>query len=98
MRARPLRLGIGWGLWEAVERSRANHDQRFPETRIVAEDICSDRSPTKARRIDVTVARTPLDPAVYDSQPLFDEHFIVILADSHPLAWALNRPPTRKGR
>ena len=86
MRARPLRLGIGWGLWEAVERIRAHHDQRFPETRIVAEDICSDRSPTKARRIDVTVARTPLDPAVYDSQPLFDEHFIVLLADSHPLA------------
>jgi DNA-binding transcriptional LysR family regulator len=27
-----------------------------------------------------------MDADVYDSQPLFEEHFIVLLADSHPLA------------
>jgi DNA-binding transcriptional LysR family regulator len=38
-RERPLRIGIGWGLWEAVERIRAHHEQRFPEMRIVAEPL-----------------------------------------------------------
>ena len=31
-------------------------------------------------------ANSPWTRRVYDSQPLFEEHFIVLLADSHPLA------------
>jgi DNA-binding transcriptional LysR family regulator len=85
-RERPLRIGIGWGLWEAVERIRAHHEQRFPEMRIVAEDLCSERSPAHERRIDVAVLRPPVDSARYASEPLFEEQLVALLADTHPLA------------
>ena len=85
-RVRPLRIGIGWGLWEAVERIRSHHEQRFPEMRILAEDLCSERSTTRERRIDVAVTRPPVDDALYESEPLFEEQFVAILADGHPLA------------
>jgi DNA-binding transcriptional LysR family regulator len=85
-RAKPLRVGIGWGLWEAVERIRSHHERRFPEMRIVAEDLCSERSPAQEKRIDVAVTRPPVDQTLYESQPLFEEQFVALLADVHPLA------------
>ena len=85
-RARPVRVGIGWGLWEALERIRSHHATRFPDVRISAEELCSDRSSPQPRRFDVAVCRTPLDDELYDSQTLFEEQFIVLLATTHPLA------------
>jgi len=85
-RARPLRIGIGWGLWEAVERIRAHHEQRFREMRIVAEDLCSERSHSLERRIDLAVTRPPVDDALYESEVLFEEQFVALLADTHALA------------
>jgi DNA-binding transcriptional LysR family regulator len=82
----PLRIGIGWGLWDAVERIRAHHEQRFPQMRIVAEDLCSARNPADERRIDVAVTRPPVDSSRYDSQLLFEEQFVALLADTHSLA------------
>jgi DNA-binding transcriptional LysR family regulator len=85
-RARPIRVGIGWGLWEAVERIRAQHATRFADARIVAEDFCSEHISPQPRRFDVAVCRSPMDPEQYESQPLFDEEFVVLLATTHPLA------------
>jgi DNA-binding transcriptional LysR family regulator len=85
-RARPLRVGIGWGLWEAVERIRAHHARRFPDVRIAAEDLCTERSPTQERRIDIGVVRRPVDEKLYESEPLFEEEFVALLADSDALA------------
>ena len=85
-RPRPLRVGIGWGLWEAVERIRSHHANRFPDERITAEDLCSERTPAQERRIDVAVTRPPVDGAKYESEPLFEERFVAILADTHALA------------
>ncbi|MBI4265821.1 MAG: LysR family transcriptional regulator [Acidobacteria bacterium] len=84
-RPRPLRVGIGWGLWEAVERIRAHHTTRFPDARISAEDVCSERRPGEEWRIDVAVVRR-VDEALYESEPLFEEHFVALLAATHPLA------------
>ena len=85
-RVRPLRIGIGWGLWEAVERIRSHHEQRFPEMRIVADDLCTERSAALEKRIDVAVTRPPVDPELYESEPLFEEQFVAILSAEHPLA------------
>jgi DNA-binding transcriptional LysR family regulator len=85
-RVRPLRVAIGWGLWEAVERIRSHHEQRFPEMRIVAEDLCVERSPGTERRMDVAVRRPPVDEALYESEVLFEEQFVALLSDTHPLA------------
>lgn len=85
-RARPVRVGIGWGLWEAVERIRSHHAKRFPDVRISAEDLCSERSPGPDRRVDVAVVRRPVDEALYESAPLFEEQFVALLAHTHALA------------
>jgi DNA-binding transcriptional LysR family regulator len=85
-REHPLRIGIGWGLWDAVERIRAHHQQRFPQMRIVAEDLCAERDHAAERQIDVAVTRPPVDSARYESQPLFEEQFVALLADTHPLS------------
>jgi DNA-binding transcriptional LysR family regulator len=85
-RPRPLCVGIGWGLWEAVERVRSHHAKRFPDARIAAEDLCTERSGTQERRIDVAIVRRPVDETLYESEPLFHEEFVALLADTHPLA------------
>lgn len=85
-RARPVRVGIGWGLWEAVERIRSHHAKRFPDVRISAEDVCSERITSQERRIDVAVVRPPVDEKLYEWEPLFEEQFVVLLAERHPLA------------
>ena len=85
-RARPLRVGIGWGLWEAVERVRSHHARQFPDARIAAEDLYTDRSTSPERRIDVAVARRLVDETLYESVPLFQETFVALLAGTHPLA------------
>jgi DNA-binding transcriptional LysR family regulator len=84
-RGRALRVGIGWGLWEAVEKIRSHHATRFPDVRIVAEDMCTERGSMQERRIDVAVRRT-VDDALYESETLFAEQFVVLLAETHPLA------------
>jgi DNA-binding transcriptional LysR family regulator len=84
--AQPLRVGIGWGLWEAVERIRSHHAKRFPDARIAAEDLCTERSGTQERRIDVAIVRRPVDETMYESAQLFQEQFVALLADTHPLA------------
>jgi DNA-binding transcriptional LysR family regulator len=85
-REQPLRIAICWGLWEAVERIRAHHEKRFPQMRIVAEDLFAEPSVSAERQIDVAIVRPPVDASRYDSEPLFEEQFVALLADTHPLA------------
>jgi DNA-binding transcriptional LysR family regulator len=84
--AHTLRVGIGWGLWGAVDRIRAHHARRFPDTRISAEDLCGERNARREGQVDVAVTRPPVDAAHYDSEPLFEERFIAIVGNTHPLA------------
>jgi DNA-binding transcriptional LysR family regulator len=81
---RTLHLGIGWGLWSAVDRVRAYHARRFPDQRISVHDLCTDA--IRERSIDVAVVRPPVDDRRWQSRLLFEEHFIAILSDAHPLA------------
>jgi len=89
-RARPLRVGIGWGLWEAVERIRSQHAKWCPDVRIAAEDLCTGRGATQEIAVDVAVIRGHLDAQLYESAPLFAEEFVALLADTHPLASRLS--------
>jgi DNA-binding transcriptional LysR family regulator len=85
-RARPLRLGIGWGLWSAVDRIRVHHAKRFPDVQISAADLCAERHPAQEQEIDVALLRPPIDEAQYDSELLFEEQFVAIVSQAHPLA------------
>jgi DNA-binding transcriptional LysR family regulator len=90
-RAQPLRIGIGWGLWGAVDRIRAHHAKRFPEMRISAEDFHTTcRNVAQERQLDIAITRPPVDETKYDSEVLFEERFVALIAETHPLAGRKN--------
>jgi DNA-binding transcriptional LysR family regulator len=84
--SKALHLGIGWGLWKAVNLIREHHAARFPDVPIVVHELCDLNRPVgNEEPIDVAVTRRPLD-LDKASEPLFDERFVALLADDHPLA------------
>ena len=84
--AKALHLGIGWGLWKAVNLIREDYVSRCPDVSIVVHDLCDiHRAHESDAHIDVAVTRPPLD-LDKASEPLFDERFVALLAQDHPLA------------
>jgi DNA-binding transcriptional LysR family regulator len=84
--SKALHLGIGWGLWKAVNLIREHHVARCPDVSIVVHDLCDlHRAGNTDEHIDVAVTRPPLD-LDKASEPLFDERFVALLAEDHPLA------------
>jgi DNA-binding transcriptional LysR family regulator len=81
-----LNVGIGWGLWKAVNLIREHHAKRFPDMPIAAQDLCQEHTGAlPAQKIDAAVMRPPVDAQLV-SEPLFEERFVALLGDSHPLA------------
>jgi DNA-binding transcriptional LysR family regulator len=87
--ALPLRVGIAWGLWDAVNRIRVEFAKAAPRVPIEATDApCwydSDEK-LKARHLDVALARPPFDPSFEVSAPIFHERIQAIVSDDSPLA------------
>jgi DNA-binding transcriptional LysR family regulator len=92
--AQTVNIGIGWGLWPAVNLIRQRYAQRFPDVPIAARDLCDEhRGENPSQHIDVAVMRPPVEGPLV-SEPLFQERFVALLGDSHPLA---SRPSVRLG-
>jgi len=83
-----LKIGIAPGLGEAVNRIRLHMLERQPEISIEGLDVVSGRQYDALRQgsIDVGVLRHVDDRAAVESEPLFEERFVVILSDRHPLS------------
>jgi DNA-binding transcriptional LysR family regulator len=84
-RNRGISVGIGWGLWEAVNLIRAHHAKRFPEVSISAVDLCESTCFLAEQQTDVAIRRPPVETELV-SEPLFGEQLVALLGDSHPLA------------
>ena len=83
-----VKVGIGPGLWQAVDRVRAHHAKRFPYVSIEATDLVSHEQADALlrRRIDVGFSRDPVNSSRLWSEPLFDERLVVLLPQGHRLA------------
>lgn len=84
-----IRLGIHWGLWEAVNQIRVVAAQRPRELTIEATDVfCSDQYNEQLRdgTLDVVIGRPPFDSTALDTVSIFQERLVAVLSDSHPLA------------
>lgn len=83
-----LRIGFAWGLWEVVNTVRSHHSKRFPAIAIEAEPFTSHRQndALSNRKIDVAFLRSPINAQTLQSIPLFEERFVVLLAETHRLA------------
>jgi LysR family transcriptional regulator, benzoate and cis,cis-muconate-responsive activator of ben and cat genes len=83
-----VRVGFAWGLWEVVNQVRQRCSDRHPDVAVEAGHFTSQRQneALTSRRIDVAFLRSPVTSADLQSMPLFEEVFVVLLAESHRLA------------
>jgi DNA-binding transcriptional LysR family regulator len=83
-----VKVGIGPGLWRAVDRARAFHERRFPYVSIDAIDLMSHEQADALlrRRIDVGFSRDPVNSSRLWSEPLFEEGLVGLLPRRHRLA------------
>jgi DNA-binding transcriptional LysR family regulator len=83
-----VRFGVTWGLWEAVNRILSHQAATMPGVAVLGDDIPSPAQPDalRQRRIDVGLARPPLDSRELRRETLFDESVVVVLPAGHALA------------
>jgi DNA-binding transcriptional LysR family regulator len=83
-----VRIGIASGLGGVARRVMDVHRRRFPAIEIQCKDVFStpQNEALRKRDVDVGFMRPPVDAAELDSQPLFEEKFLVVLPRQHPLA------------
>jgi len=84
-----IRIGIGWGLWDVVNRIRVEFSRRYPTVTITATDaFCWNDSDEqlRSRSLDVAFARPPFDSGFDVSAPIVHENIQAIISDDSPLA------------
>jgi DNA-binding transcriptional LysR family regulator len=84
-----IRIGIGWGLWEDVNKVRLEFARRRPGVAIEARDaFCATKSNERlrTRELDLVFARPPFDTSFSDVHPIYEEPLQAVLSDGDPLA------------
>src|SRR3954470_16233528 len=83
-----VRLGIGWGLWDAVNRIRARHQSRATGVAVLGHDMTSSNQveALRQRRLDAGLVRLPCDTRELQTAVLYNECVVAVLPASHPLA------------
>jgi len=84
-----IRIGIGWGLWDVVNRIRLEFTRRYPRiTMSVTDTYCWYDSDEQLRNgtLDVAFARPPFDSSFATSAPILRERIQAIVSDVSPLA------------
>lgn len=84
-----IRIGIGWGLWDVVNRLRVEFSKQHPEVTFEVRDVfCSDdcHDQLKSSSLDVVFTRPPFDDTIVDAATIFHERIQAVIADENPLA------------
>ena len=84
-----IRIGIGWGLWDLVNRIRVEFARRYPGITIAATDAyCWYDSDEQLRNgtLDLAFARPPFGTDFETSAPILLERIQAIVSDTSPLA------------
>jgi len=84
-----IRIGIGWGLWDVVNRLRVEFAKRRPDVTFEVKDVyCSDDCQEQLRNstLDVVLTRPPFDETVLEVAPLYHERIQAVISDASPLA------------
>lgn len=84
-----IRIGIGWGLWDVVNRLRLEFSKLRPDVTFDVRDVhCSDDCHEQLKRsaLDVVFNRPPFDEHAVEATPIFHERIQAVVADVSPLA------------
>jgi DNA-binding transcriptional LysR family regulator len=87
--ANEIRIGIGWGLWDVVNRIRVEFTRKYPEINVAATDAyCWYDSDEQLRNgtLDLAFARPPFGSDFETSAPIIHERIQAIMSDASPLA------------
>jgi DNA-binding transcriptional LysR family regulator len=87
--ANKVRLGIGWGLWETVNRIRVASAAQFGNMTIEATDVmCAEQYNHQLQEgsLDVVFGRPYFDSSITESIPLYQERMLAVLSEDSPLA------------
>jgi DNA-binding transcriptional LysR family regulator len=83
-----IRIGIGWGLWDVVNRLRVEFAKQHPGVTFEVRDVyCSDdcQEQLRSAALDVIFTRPPFDETL-DVVPIFHERIQAVVAEDSPLA------------
>jgi LysR family hca operon transcriptional activator len=85
---RVVKVGIGFGLGEQVERVLVRHARLFPAVDVQSQNVPSTPQNTALKRfkIDIGFLRAPIDIEHLSSELLFKEPLFVLLPAMNPLA------------
>lgn len=86
---RRIRIGIGWGLWDAVNRIRVEFARTHPQVTIEARDaLCPEQCTELLRNhtLDIAISRPPFDTVAFDAAPIYKERIQIALSADSPLA------------
>src|SRR2546428_10307478 len=84
-----VRVGIGWGLWDSLNRVRIQATKQVSGLTIEASDVfCPDtfNEQLRNRTLDLVFARPPFDLTTFTTAPLFQERLVAVLSEDSPLA------------
>lgn len=87
--ANRVRVGIGWGLWETVNKIRVASARQFANVTIDASDVlCADHYNEQLQHgmLDLVFARPPFDTVTLVSSMLFQERIVAVVSSESPLA------------
>ena len=87
--ANRLRVGIGWGLWETVNKVRVASSRQFANITIDASDLlCTDGQSDhlQNRSLDLLFARPPFESDGLESALLYQERILAVVPSDSPLA------------
>jgi DNA-binding transcriptional LysR family regulator len=84
-----IRIGIGWGLWDVVNRLRVEFSKHHQDVSFEVRDVyCADdvHEQLKTSALDLVFTRPPFDDALVEAAPVFHERIQAVIADDSPLA------------
>jgi DNA-binding transcriptional LysR family regulator len=83
-----VKVGMAWGLWDVINRVRMHLADRDPSLEIDGADLpsSSQYDALRQKQICVGLLRHVFDDPGVQCESLFQERFVVILCDRHPLA------------
>ena len=87
--ANKIRVGIGWGLWETVNKVRIASSRQFANITIDASDLlCTEQQAEllQSRSLDLVFSRPPLEAEGVESTMLFQERLVAVVSSDSPLA------------
>jgi LysR family transcriptional regulator, benzoate and cis,cis-muconate-responsive activator of ben and cat genes len=81
-----VRIGIAWGLWEAVNRARVELAKQRSEVTIEVTDVYGSDEQLRDHSLDLVFSRPPFDRTCLNTATLFHDRLVAVVNEDSLLA------------